>query len=246
MHAQCIAMKWSINKRGFCFNSNILFYYFVRSNFNVLGRSRSHFRLANVWNYAFIGRKRLKWINEWIMNIESNECKSIPLAIRFEIQKLRQHVLRSNLVDLNELCDAEFKHYLNWKRQSNPIKISAQSDNVKKTSGDRSFGVITLFIATVLCLTIALFNFNIAEYFMSIRCFVPNNYMIWEATRPISNCQFCAGVDRPLILPNISQMEFLVSNFPRVFNFLSITIFLHSNFKFLFCLCSNMHIYHNR
>lgn len=45
---------------------------------------------------------------------------------------------------------------------------------------------------------------------MGIRCFVPNNYMIWEATRPITDCDYCRAVSRPVILSNATKEEFLV------------------------------------
>lgn len=47
-------------------------------------------------------------------------------------------------------------------------------------------------------------------YILGIRCFVPNNYLVWEATRPVSDCSYCRNVRRPLILPNMTQAEFLV------------------------------------
>lgn len=146
-------------------------------------------------------------IHARVMHFISNKYRAIPLAISYEIQKLRQHVLKSNLVEFNELCDAESKLCSNWKRQSNALKSSTHQSTRKEPFEDRRSSRVTWFVGAVLCLLIA---FNTAEYFMSIRCFVPNNYLIWEATRPISNCQFCSGVDRALILPNISQNEFLV------------------------------------
>ncbi|KZC13473.1 hypothetical protein WN55_05024 [Dufourea novaeangliae] len=40
------------------------------------------------------------------------------------------------------------------------------------------------------------------------RCLVPNNYFIWEFTRPISNCDYCQDVTTALILPNLTREEF--------------------------------------
>lgn len=140
-------------------------------------------------------------------NISNTNYKAHTVAINREIKRLRQNVLTSNLIELNELCDAELKLFLNWKRQVPSLQYSARHDENTQRA-DRTFTVIAI---TLLCLIIALCNFDVAAYFLSIRCFVPNNYMIWEATRPISNCEFCAGVQRPLILPNISRTEFSVS-----------------------------------
>lgn len=51
------------------------------------------------------------------------------------------------------------------------------------------------------------------SYFLGIRCLVPNNYLIWEATRPVSDCNFCRGVVKPIILPNLTKEEFMVNIF---------------------------------
>lgn len=148
-----------------------------------------------------------------------SKCTAFPHAIGQEIRALRRNVLKSNLIDFNELCDAELNHYLNWRRQTDGVEYSTvqqeQQQQQQKSKQQNCYGTWTaLSVRAMLCLIIGLMllNFHVfIEYFTSIRCFLPNNYMIWEATRPISNCQFCAGVSRPLILSNLSQTEFAVS-----------------------------------
>lgn len=63
--------------------------------------------------------------------------------------------------------------------------------------------ILIIFIATPLV------N-GIFEYFLSMRCFVPNNYLIWEAVRHVSDCNFCRGIDQPLVLPNVTKDGFAV------------------------------------
>ncbi|XP_044268982.1 uncharacterized protein LOC123014135 isoform X2 [Tribolium madens] len=46
------------------------------------------------------------------------------------------------------------------------------------------------------------------NYFLGVRCIVPNNYFVWEATRPVSNCNFCKDVNEPLVLKNVTREEF--------------------------------------
>lgn len=46
------------------------------------------------------------------------------------------------------------------------------------------------------------------SFLLGVRCFLPNNYLVWEATRPISDCEFCKGVRAPLILANLTREEF--------------------------------------
>lgn len=43
---------------------------------------------------------------------------------------------------------------------------------------------------------------------LGIRCFLPNNYFVWEATRPIADCNICSGVNGVIVLPNITREEF--------------------------------------
>lgn len=43
---------------------------------------------------------------------------------------------------------------------------------------------------------------------LGVRCIIPNNYFIWEATRPISNCDYCSDVSAPIVLNNATRDEF--------------------------------------
>ncbi|XP_033193881.1 uncharacterized protein LOC117233997 isoform X2 [Bombus vosnesenskii] len=50
--------------------------------------------------------------------------------------------------------------------------------------------------------------FDIIRSIRETRCLIPNNYFIWEFTRPISNCDYCRDVTSALILPNLTREEF--------------------------------------
>ncbi|KAH8303659.1 hypothetical protein KR018_009776, partial [Drosophila ironensis] len=52
------------------------------------------------------------------------------------------------------------------------------------------------------------FFYETISFLLGVRCFLPNNYLVWEATRPISDCEFCQGVRGPLILSNLTREEF--------------------------------------
>ena len=65
--------------------------------------------------------------------------------------------------------------------------------------------LILLFFATPILV-------NVLEILISMRCIVPNNYLVWEATRPVSNCDFCRGIDKPTILKNLTREEFKVKS----------------------------------
>lgn len=70
---------------------------------------------------------------------------------------------------------------------------------------------IVFVIFLVLCISIyngvSIFEAIIAQL-LGTRCILPNNYFVWEATRPISDCHFCLNVSRPIILANVSREEF--------------------------------------
>lgn len=48
----------------------------------------------------------------------------------------------------------------------------------------------------------------VIKYTQSTRCLIPNNYLVWEFTRPVSNCDFCRGVNSAIVLDNITKEEF--------------------------------------
>jgi len=56
---------------------------------------------------------------------------------------------------------------------------------------------------------------NVIKTFQERRCLLPNNYLVWEFTRPISNCDYCRDIEAPLILPNLTKEEF------RIYSYLS-------------------------
>lgn len=49
----------------------------------------------------------------------------------------------------------------------------------------------------------------VINYFLGIRCIVPNNYFVWEATRPVSDCNFCRTITKPIFLENVTREEFV-------------------------------------
>lgn len=63
-----------------------------------------------------------------------------------------------------------------------------------------------IFLIALFVLTPFLASFF--EVILGTRCIVPNNYLVWEATRPLSDCDFCRGVQSPIILSNCSREEF--------------------------------------
>ncbi|XP_023949605.2 uncharacterized protein LOC112054156 [Bicyclus anynana] len=55
--------------------------------------------------------------------------------------------------------------------------------------------------------SILLFSLAV-DYLLSARCLLPINHLVWEATRPLSDCGYCANVTKPIILMNITRQKF--------------------------------------
>ncbi|XP_017780310.1 PREDICTED: uncharacterized protein LOC108565394 [Nicrophorus vespilloides] len=88
-------------------------------------------------------------------------------------------------------------------------KLKSSTQQIRKKDSQWSFlyigaSVILLFTALCAC---NIFD-NLIISLIGIRCLIPNNYFVWEATRPISDCGFCLNVTAPIILHNASREEF--------------------------------------
>lgn len=65
--------------------------------------------------------------------------------------------------------------------------------------------VLSIFLAAAV--QFAAFDY-LLKHAYGTRCIVPNNYFVWEFTRPVSDCEFCRDVDSALVLPNVTREEF--------------------------------------
>ncbi|KAK2584936.1 hypothetical protein KPH14_002530 [Odynerus spinipes] len=96
--------------------------------------------------------------------------------------------------------------------------IIATMDNIKINNNNNSNNAyyiyfkrafIILLLSTIYALLVKYsYIDNVRKNFYEARCFVPSNYFIWEFTRPISNCDYCRNVDKPIILSNVTKEEF--------------------------------------
>lgn len=68
--------------------------------------------------------------------------------------------------------------------------------------------LLALFVPIFCSILFKYLHINIIKSIRGTRCLIPNNYLIWEFTRPVSNCDYCRGVTAALILPNLTKEEF--------------------------------------
>ncbi|XP_044751907.1 uncharacterized protein LOC123311864 [Coccinella septempunctata] len=88
-------------------------------------------------------------------------------------------------------------------------------DLQKTLKKPKRFNNTTLFCSIIVLVLAILHGSNVLNFFAyifihlrGVRCLVPNNYFVWEATRQVSDCSFCLNVSEPIILRNVSKEEF--------------------------------------
>lgn len=113
-------------------------------------------------------------------------------VIRPDLDKIHLEVLKRPDITVADLCEA----YKKSLESEDPI----HRENI-------IFSAIGIIFVIVIAVPIVNYVF---AFLLGIRCFIPNNYIVWEATRPIANCAYCQHIKGPLILPNMTREEFLV------------------------------------
>ncbi|KAF5287863.1 hypothetical protein FQA39_LY15639 [Lamprigera yunnana] len=111
--------------------------------------------------------------------------------------------IKTELINLNEKI-------LRLGLETNELRlIVAQS---LKFDNKTILSKISVTISIIAVVFATLYSFGVFQvvfkYFLGIRCVIPNNYFVWEATRPISDCQFCTNVTEPITLLNLTRDEF--------------------------------------
>ncbi|KAL1375084.1 hypothetical protein pipiens_017716 [Culex pipiens pipiens] len=124
----------------------------------------------------------------------------VKLCDQILLHKL--HLL-NNAVSRTGVTEREMEEAFKLSIGYRPSRLSwAMSWN----DGTLSILYSVIFLIALFVLTPFLASFF--EVILGTRCIVPNNYLVWEATRPLSDCDFCRGVQSPIILSNCSREEF--------------------------------------
>lgn len=66
--------------------------------------------------------------------------------------------------------------------------------------------IISLIIVSILTVVVS----SIVHNILTARCLVPLNYLVWEATRPLADCDYCVNITKPIILQNVTRHDFKV------------------------------------
>lgn len=67
---------------------------------------------------------------------------------------------------------------------------------------------ITLVGAVLVSILLKIIFDSIMKNTLGTRCLLPNNYFIWEATRPETDCSMCKDVKSVMMFGNITRDEF--------------------------------------
>lgn len=71
-------------------------------------------------------------------------------------------------------------------------------------------GIKSAIISIGIAFTAAALTGLAVEYLLSARCLIPINHLVWEVTRPLADCNYCANITKPIILQNITRRNFRV------------------------------------
>ncbi|XP_077281711.1 uncharacterized protein LOC143908174 [Temnothorax americanus] len=105
------------------------------------------------------------------------------------------------------------ENYIQHGAAINDLKSVTMTTNAKDAK-NRNFAtrskklLVLLFVPILYGIFNRYFNTNVIESFQGTRCLLPNNYLVWEFTRPLTNCDYCRDIEAPLILPNLTKEEF--------------------------------------
>ncbi|KAK6632699.1 hypothetical protein RUM43_013469 [Polyplax serrata] len=91
-------------------------------------------------------------------------------------------------------------------------------DGRSRKSDKNSFLSTSIYLLSVIAVVFVTLFFSFLVKFpildvlvdntLGIRCVIPNNYFIWEATRPVTDCSICENVTEVLNLHNVSRESF--------------------------------------
>ncbi|CAH1398720.1 unnamed protein product [Nezara viridula] len=126
---------------------------------------------------------------------------------------LKEHFLFERFINLNAyalskgLCLHELRNLCHSKKSSFSMKNICLCSYVK-IANDFKFLVIVLTLLISLLYFKLPFIDGMMKTAFGIKCILPNNYIVWEATRPIADCSICYNLNSAVILPNITREEF--------------------------------------
>lgn len=114
-----------------------------------------------------------------------------------------QLLIKTELTDLNE-------EFLKFGHNLHELKNAIRNESQKCTSPNRKLISVLISVSIVIfCIFYQCGIFDIlSKHALGVRCIIPNNYFVWEATRPISDCQFCTNVTEPILLYNATKEQF--------------------------------------
>ncbi|XP_075225290.1 uncharacterized protein LOC142326589 [Lycorma delicatula] len=128
----------------------------------------------------------------------SNEIKSELLFKRFLL--INEKALNSNLSldQLREIYDKKCLHRL---------RLGNLCVDCHWRLGFKCLALLIIISLFAIITKLPLLD-GMVKNALGIKCVIPNNYFVWEATRPVTDCSICRGINGVIVLPNITRQEF--------------------------------------
>lgn len=101
-----------------------------------------------------------------------------------------------SIEELKEIC---------FKRRKTVHTVQGSQKNAQHSS---FIVAVTVVCAVLISILLKIIFDSIIKNTLGTRCLLPNNYFIWEATRPETNCSMCEDVNSVLVFGNVTRDEF--------------------------------------
>lgn len=129
------------------------------------------------------------------------------------VPNLKEHFLYQSFNNLNNfalnkgLCLHELRRISYFRKKKLSTYKKCWCSYLRLASGYSQIVIVLLCLFLLLCFKLPFID-GMMKHAFGIKCILPNNYVVWEATRPIANCNICSKLKNVWILPNVTREEF--------------------------------------
>ncbi|XP_073974974.1 uncharacterized protein isoform X2 [Rhodnius prolixus] len=130
-------------------------------------------------------------------------CVDVPFI---KSERLKYHFLYERFSYLNEVMIKKGVDIDDLRKMCNlrGSKCERQYSFLRIAGGPLGFSAFSLIF---IILALPYFDGMMKTVF-GVKCVVPNNYLVWEATRPLADCSICSNLSSVIVLPNVTREEF--------------------------------------
>lgn len=116
-----------------------------------------------------------------------------------DINNVKKHLRRMQIIALRRGLQRNIVKRFNY--------ICNYSEDAKVTNSRANLIIVSIISIFVTFISLS----YVVNTILSARCLIPLNYLMWEAARPLADCDYCVNVTKPIILTNATRESFEVN-----------------------------------